>query len=257
MNPIFYNPYFFPFIPTNCDLPPTIYSIMQSIVNFGKDEKIKTRDLAKVARETIFDFNYPLSNVINKEEFECNILNHFIMRRINYDTVTYFKLMLENKLNVIMPKYNKMFDMMSNWLPFDDGETQTHISNDIRNINRDSTNNANNTLTNESTTNSSLISDNRYSNTPQNQLQNVKDGKYVTEYTYKQDNNTSDDSSTSKGTSNNTANEITKDEYNVNETWKKTISDKITLYKEFQENVNNIYDMIYNELEVLFYGLGG
>ena len=52
---------------------------------------------------------------------------------------------------------------------------------------------------NTSTNNTENISDRRNSNTPQNQLQNVRDGSYVTNYNYDTDNVKSNDSSNSKG----------------------------------------------------------
>ena len=120
----YFFPYMFqPFLPNDIDLPPTLYSVMDSIVNFGKDEKSKIKNLAKEARKTIFNFDYPLDPSIDKEKFECMILNHFIMRRINFDTVTLFRIQLDVKLNEIMPLYNKMFEATSNWNLFEDGET--------------------------------------------------------------------------------------------------------------------------------------
>ena len=70
------------------DLPPTLYSIMQSIVNFNNTDTVKISDLWQNARVKIFDFNYPLTQNLSREIFEHNILNHYLMRRINYDTVT-------------------------------------------------------------------------------------------------------------------------------------------------------------------------
>ena len=97
--------------------PPTLYSILNSIVNYDKteDEKTKIRDLYKEGRKTIFDFSYPLTTHINKEDFEKMILNHFITRRIGFDTVELFRIKLDIKLNEIMPMYNKMFDSFENW----------------------------------------------------------------------------------------------------------------------------------------------
>ena len=105
-------PLIYPFLPRNCDLPPTLYSILDSIVNFGKpeNEKIKVPQLSENGRSTIFNFDYPLSNNISKEKFETMILNHFLLRRIGFDTVTSFVVQLNVKLNEIMPMYNKMFD---------------------------------------------------------------------------------------------------------------------------------------------------
>ena len=48
---------FYPPIPGNCSKPPTLYSILESIVNYGKDDKTKIKDLAKVGR---FKFNEKL-----------------------------------------------------------------------------------------------------------------------------------------------------------------------------------------------------
>lgn len=243
------NNYFlgFPFLPRNCEKPPTIYAFLQSIVNYGKDEKTKTKDLAKEGRSKIFDFDYPLSSNINKEDFECMILNHYLMRRIGFDTLTIFKIKLDVKLNEIMPKYNKMFDSVYNWNIFDDGEKTVRSGTDNRNTNTSS--NTSNTLTN--TSNSNNISDRRKSDTPQNKLSNVRDGSYVTEYNY--DTNTATDSSNSEGTSNNTTN--TKDDNNYNETITKTNSNKIEILKQIQTEINSIYSLIFNDLDILFYSV--
>ena len=94
------------------NLPPTLYRLLNSIVNFDAEEQTKIKDLASAGRSDIFDFDYPLSDNIEKEDFEVMILNHFLMRRIGYDTLNAFKIALNVKLNEIMPIYNKMFDML-------------------------------------------------------------------------------------------------------------------------------------------------
>lgn len=247
------NNYFlpFPFIPANCDKPPTIYSILESIVNYGKDDKTKIKDLAKIGRETIFDFDYPLSENITKENFECMILNHFLMRRIGFETVTAFKIQLNVKLNEIMPLYNKMFDAIENWNIFTDGEITKRIGTDDRTI--DSSSETTNTLENTSTTNSSDTSDRRNSELPQNQLESLRDGSYVSNYNYDQNSAESTDNSSSNGSSNSTNN--TKDNNKYNETIEKSPSDKIAILKELQENIKSIYGMIFKDLECLFYQL--
>ena len=59
-----------PWLPTNCDLPPTIYSLLNSICNFDSVDKTNIYNLARVGRTKIFDFTYPLTNKVSKEEFE-------------------------------------------------------------------------------------------------------------------------------------------------------------------------------------------
>ena len=244
-------PMFMPMIPTNNMKPPTVYAILNSICNFDAETQTKIIDLAKVGRTKIFNFDYPLSDKVDKEKFECMILNNFLQRRINFQTVTGFQIQLNVKLNEIMPLYNKMFDALDGWNIFEDGEKTTHDSRDDRTTNVE--NSANNSLSSNSNTTSENISDLRYSKMPQNELQNIKDGKYVTDYNYNQDNATNTDESTSTGSSSGTSN--TKDNNILHEEWDKSPADKIAIYKEFQENLKSIYGMIFKDLECLFYGL--
>lgn len=276
---------FMPFIPPNCDKPPTVYSILNSIVNGDKEEDdyIKIKDLSKEGRSTIFNFEYPLSNNINKEDFEIQILNHYLMRRIGFETVTAFRIQLNVKLNEIMPMYNKMFDAIENWDIFNDGETTTRTGTDNRTSNSEnnsnttntntsntqSTNTASNTLNNESTTNTNNTSDRRNSDLPQNKLENVRDGSYVTNYNYDTNTNTGNDTSKSNGSSeSNSTNTVeenrketiqntnnTTDNNTYNETIKRSQTDKIAILREMQENIKSIYTLIYEDLDCLFYGL--
>lgn len=284
-------PMLMPMIPTWNEKPPTLYSILESIVNFDKEDKTKIKDLAKSGRSTIFNFNYPLSNKVVKEDFECMILNHFIMRRIGFETVTAFRIQLNVKLNEIMPMYNKMFDMLDGWDLFNDGERVTREVNDTRNITTTSestsannssssndnivtsNNNTTNTTTNTSTTTAQNISDNRNSDTPQNRLSEVRSGEYVDDYQYRQDNNEASDESSSSGSSVNTSTtnnntEVESESQTTNnsedntqnigsttETTIRTPADKLKIYQDFIENKQNIYTMIFKDLEDLFYQL--
>ena len=211
------------------DEPPTVYALLNSYVNFSREMPVKISDLAKTGRAMFFDFDYPLASGISKEDFESMILNHFLMRRIGYETVTAFKIALNVKLNEIMPLYNKLFESIKNWNLFNDGET----------ISRTSIDNGSSSSTNNTTTNTT--SDRRYSNTPQNQIQDVKDGKYVSEYNFDTDN----------GSSNNTSNMLNNN--TTNETINRSPADKMMLYSEFLKNRQNIYTMIFKDLDSLFY----
>lgn len=205
------------------NLPPTLYRLLNSIVNFGEEEQTKIKDLATAGREEVFDFEYPLSTHVQKQDFEIMILNHFLMRRIGYDTLNAFKIALDVKMNEIMPMYNKMFDMLEGWDIFNDGERVVETGS--------------NSLNNETT--SLNTSDRRYSDTPQQQLQNVKDGKYITDYNFDTDNGSVTSNSTGSDT----------------RTITRTPSDKMKLYKEFIENKKSIMTMIFEDLDELFYGL--
>lgn len=244
---------FYPFLPPNCNKPPTLYSVLNSIVNGDKDEDeyTKIKDLAKEGRSTIFNFDYPLSQYIEKEKFETMILNHFLQRRIGFETVTAFRIQLDVKLNEIMPLYNKMFNALDNWEIFNDGEVTTRTGSD--NTTTQNTNNTSNSLTNQSTTSTTDISDRRNSELPQNQLEDLRNGSYVTNYNYDTNTNNGQDNSTSQGTSQATNNGTDKKQYN--ETITRTPADKIAILKEMQENIKSIYTLIFKDLECLFYQL--
>ena len=115
--------------------PPTLYSIMNSIANYNATEKTKIRNLAKATHEKIFDFDYTLSSAINKSDFEEEILNHYIMRRIGFETFTAFQIYLENKLKEILPYYNILFDSLKDYNLFNNGESITSYTSPLKSIN--------------------------------------------------------------------------------------------------------------------------
>lgn len=234
--------YFYPFIPpipnTN-EKPPTIYSILNSYCNYGKsefdEEYIKPADLAKYGKAAIFDFDFPISNKVNIDAFEEMILNKFLMRRIGYETLSAFKIALNVKLNEIMPKYNKLFDSYINWDLFKDGEITTRSFNENRSDSGSSS----------SESSSDSTSDRRFSNVPQNEIQDVKNGTYMTDYNL----DTDEISTTNNGQSQTNGNT------SVLETISRTPSDKFELYKKMLDDEKNIYTLIFKDLSVLFYNL--
>ena len=231
------------------DEPPTIYSLLNSYVNFANDTPAKIKDLANAGRAMFFDFDYPLATGMTKSEFECMILNHFMMRRIGYETVTAFKMALNVKLNEVMPMYNKLFESINGWNIFTDGEIMDRTASDSRNVTNAGTSSG--TTAGSDSTNASSTSDQRFSNTPQNALADVRDGQYVSEYHYNQDTGTTSNTSnnaTNTTTSNNTIEGGTQTEHIV-----RTPSDKMHLYTEFLKNRQNVYTMIFKDLDSLFY----
>lgn len=231
-------PMMFPAIPNlmklnNCDLPPTIYALLNSYVNFANDEPVKIADLAKTGRACIFDFDYPLAEGWDKEDFETMILNHFLMRRIGYETVTAFKIALNVKLNEVMPNYNMLYNSIKNWNIFNDGES----------ISRHQTSEGENAINSSSNGTTSDTSDRRFSNTPQNQLADVRDGKYVSEYNYDQNSGSAMNQTATAGTDSN----------EINETITRSPSDKIKIYQQFLSARQNLYTMIFKDLDNLFY----
>lgn len=245
MFPLF--PGIIPWIPTNCTKPPTVYALMNSIANFDTEDKTKIQELAKTTHSKFFNFPYPLSEHINKEDFEVMILNHFIMRRIGYETFTAFQIALNVKMNEIMPYFNKMFDFLDGWDLFNDGEkvTTKELSGRNTTSNGKSNNTTNSTITDET------IADLRNSEMPQNKLEDIRNGSYLSGYDY----NTTNSSSNTESSVNTSDNTETKEDSNRVEEITRSPGNKIEIYQAFMKDINNIYSMIFKELDVLFYGL--
>ena len=204
-------------------IPPTLYSILNSIANYDATTQTKIRDLARVTHDKVFDFDYELSTAINKDEFEIEILNHYMMRRIGFETFTAFQLYLENKLKEILPYYNLMLDAFKDFNLFNNGEVITRSKTDSR----------------DTRGTSSSDGENRLSEYPLNELDDLQDGKYVSTQ------------NTSTVNANNTTNDVGQE----NERIERSPVDKMSIYKSYLETRRSVMSMIYKDLDILFYGL--
>ena len=242
------------------DMPPTLYALMNSKVNFDRPaaEQTSISNLPSAFKDYLFDFNYPLDNNL-KSEFETMFLKHYMFRRINFDTYLSFKLHLEVKLNDIMPKYNKMFEGFSS-LDFDGlRETTVRTNQNARTISETDYETNTGTSTGSSsgsnTASSSSTNDNRFSDTPQNTIADVQNGSYVTDYTYNTGSDSSSASSSSSSSSSRSKANNKTDNDSENENITKIKLDTLEEYKKFIEYANNIYSMIFKECDSLFYGV--
>lgn len=236
------------------DMPPTLYSLMQSKVNYGEEEQTKIEDLPASFRTYLFDFTYPLDNEF-KSDFELNFLSHYMFRRINYDTYLAFKIHLKNKLNEIMPKYNLMFQGFSSLDFLGLKETTTRMMSDDRTGSESIMGTSSGTSSASSSASSLGTTDNRYSDTPQGQLASVQNGTYMSDYTYNQTSGSSSDTSSTTSSNTLSNNKLTSDNIDVSETKVVDKLDSIEEYKKYLEIANNIYSLIYKECDSLFYGL--
>lgn len=251
---IYNNLLYYDYTPPIADIdsrPPTIYAILNSCLNYGKSdsEKTKIANLAAAGRSFIFDFDYPLTENVSKEYFETLILNHYLMRRIGFETLTAFKIYLSAKLNEIMPYYNKLFDALQNWNIFSDGESLTREGTNVKDSTAESIN-----LTssdNKSTTSNKTKEDKRFSDLPQSRLDDLEDASYVTEANLNQNTSESNDNSSSNVNSN--GNSKSNDNTNYKETISRTQGDRIEIYRKMQSEINSIYTLIFKDLDGLFY----
>ena len=242
-----YNNYlFFPIIPKLNKMPPELYNLLKAIA-FENNIETNLYNLPEKTHQLVFDFDYPLFEKVDKDKFETNILEYFIQRRIGYETYTVFKMQLRNKLNVIMPYYNKLFSFLDGWDLFTDGETITHTLTGTDKKQTDST--TDNTL--NSNTQDTSTQDLRNSKYPQNQIEDLKNGTYVSDANFNQFSN----NGSSNSTGSTAYNENNNSTNTLEEETKRTPADKLAIYNNFIESKNNIMQKIYDELDVLFYQL--
>lgn len=244
----------YPIIPHGNDLPPTLYSIMQSLVNYDSETNTKIKDMWQKARKYIFNFDYILTENVSHETFEHNILNHYLMRRINYETVTLFQIMLENKLSEILPKYNMMWDSLNGWDIFKSGTTTRDYTDNTTTSNTGN-NTVNGSITGENTGTTNTINNTGYSDTPQSNIIDINNNEYLTEYTHNVADNTITNN-TNTTTTNTTSNTDTgKSDRTIKEVVTRTADNELDLFLKFQSEYNNIWTMLFSDLDCLFYGL--
>ena len=124
------------------------------------------------AREYIFDFNYPVIDEATKKRIEIAILKHYYMREIAFESVGVWKIKLNDRLNLIMPRYNALYNKQDLSLsPYvngylkESGETSGNSSTDVNNEDWQTT-----------------------SDTPQGILTDLKEGKYSSMAVYTENN---------------------------------------------------------------------
>lgn len=144
-------------------------------------------EIIAAARTKIFNFSYPIYEAEHKPELETKILKHYYTREIGAETVGLWKLWLNDTLNLIMPKYNKLYaaeaasyekelyniDVSTHSLREDDFErrddhTRTDNLTDASDMTR--------------TDNLARATEDKYSDTPQGTVTNVDNDTYLTDY---------------------------------------------------------------------------
>jgi len=259
-------------------------------------------DVIKKALPVVFDFSFPVFDENYRSVLETKILKHFYTREIGLETVGLWKLKLNTKLNEIMPYFNQLYkSQLYAFNPFYDvdltrkhridgsGTKDTDTSNNTETEHRitvdengSASSNGSGSSASESTNASVSVNTDafseRYSDTPQGALTDLKADKYLTNATLRDDNknanenNTGTDKTSTKSDVENTENKNTETNGNNNTIVNGNISSTLTntedyletvqgknggssyskLLMEYRETFINIDMMVLDELEDLF-----
>lgn len=209
-----------------------VESYSQETPDITTDQKIA------IALPKIFNFDFPIYDESYRSASEDKLIRHFYFHEINITSIGRWKFMLREKLNLIMPVYNKMYEAVAiKYDPLID--TQMHETY-TRNNNLTSDSRTNGNVTQKDTSNNSQV----YSDLPQTTLHG---GDYATNSTQNEGtaNSTQNASQTANATSNN------KETYEHDNTGFSSRSQQ-ALLMEYYESLRNVDEMVFNELRELF-----
>lgn len=209
-----------------------VESYSQETPDITTDQKIA------IALPKIFNFDFPIYDESYRSAFEDKLIRHFYFHEINITSIGRWKFMLREKLNLIMPVYNKMYEAVAiKYDPLID--TQMHETY-TRNNNLTSDSSTNGNVTQKDASNNSQV----YSDLPQTTLHG---GDYATNSTQNEGtaNSTQNASQTANATSNN------KETYEHDNTGFSSRSQQ-ALLMEYYESLRNVDEMVFNELRELF-----
>lgn len=261
-------------------------------------------DIINKAVPNIFDFDFPLFDDNYRSILCGKILLHYYTREIAFETVALWKLKLDTMLNDIMPYYNQLYksELLEFNPLYDFDLTRSHTLERKEDTIGETTGNATTSVdgkqmnettatSEQNTTNNQTVADDsftqttgnnydKYSDTPQGSLTNVKNDKYLTnarmvEESTKVQNggeSTTTGTATSKGITNNTATASTTttnhasfanndkkllqslDDY-IERVQGRSGSSGSTALKDFRSTFLNIDLMVIEELSDLFFTL--
>ena len=201
----------------------------------GLDESKGFNDVDSIvtaAAPKIFSFDFPIFNEAYRLPLEKKILKHYYTREISEETYGLWKLRLEDKMNLIMPYYNKLYP--SDELPFDPFKdtdvTKEHDGTDGRTIG------------------DSNVQWRLFSDTPQGGINGITaDEDSVDNNTYLTD--------ATNVTNNGTQNIEGEINFTEKETGKKGTKSYSLLLEEYSKTFRNIDAELFAVLEPLFFGL--
>lgn len=243
------------------------------------------------AAPKIFNFNYPIWNESYKTTLETKILKHYFNKEIGMETVGLWKLYLEERMNLIMPYYNQLYETATKNYDYmsDVNSSETYTANKTNketadftltgnltgsttDIGKDTINSTSKTTDNGSRDSDTTINNkNLESDLPQANYANLDYGTNLveseqTEALHDTTNNVSNFAADSTTDRNNTTNasqdtsQTTKNivDGNADETYTRTRKGAFggksltELMMEYRQSIINIDNMIINELNDLF-----
>ena len=207
----------------------------------GLTESAGYRDMDRIietAIPKIFDFSFPIYDESHRHDLEKKIIQTYYFREIGLETVALWKAFMAAKLNLIMPKYNQLYEIAAK---------RYDIFGDVDYIREGYRTGENAGSESSSASGSgSAESMNARSDTPQGGLSDLEDLEYLTEATKITGSNSNSESRSSSHSG------TDRDDHYERVHGKQGSASYTSLVKEAREAVINIDEMIVRECADLF-----
>ena len=203
----------------------------------GTDYLTSIDDRLDKLRPHIFDFDYTTLDDATKKRIEIAILKHYYLREFAFESVGIMKLKLNDRLNLIMPRYERLYG-------YQDEEIKPFINSYIEET---GINEGTNTNTTNATSNVSISNDvvNTQSDTPQGILEDLKEGNYASYCTV--ENNTG----TTTSSDNSNVNATSNSNYNRSQQGLSGMT-QAEAFRNYFDNLISIDEQIVYEMSDLF-----
>ena len=195
-----------------------VRTICEALTSNVRSGASKIDDIVNEAIPKIFTDNWETYNPEHKTELCDKILKHYYFREIGVETVPLWIFMLNRKLTEIMPKYNKMYEVVEKAYinplnMYDMTETENITGDETTTLNGSTqstssgemsgTNTGSGTSESTSTSDSNAVSEawQKYNDTPQGGITGLDQDMYLTNATKNTSTSDSDTTSDSKSTS--------------------------------------------------------
>lgn len=208
-------------------------------------------------QENNFNFgltSYPIFDETYRQTLNNNILNYYLESEIGVETAALFKRLLNDRMTLIMPKYNKMYVAQSELL------TKGIIGNVhlTETMDRDTTNTSAQTDNGHATQTGSSTSNNKnlYQDTPQGSISmQTLDSSNVYATNVTLDNNTNSSTVTDSSTSRRDFTNGGTEDYVKTIIGNNGRKYNVDVFNELVNKLQNIDMLIINELQDLFMGI--
>ena len=207
------------------------------------------KNIIKYGNEKLFDFNFPIFDEEYRSILETKISKHYFQREIGTETIGQFKLKLDEKLNLIMPFYNSLYNQK---LESIDLMNTTDITTDHElKKTGDVTNKLEEGTETGTETAGSTKSVNKYSDAPMGNLTNIENASYLTDVNIVDGTDSAESNTTSIKDSTNKQTLNTIDKYLEHRFGREGLNPVEQLFK-IKDLFFSIDLMILKELEELF-----